>query len=112
MWRRRLIANAVWPDDNPKSHWPGVHRQPANEAAPDSDLGTRLVTVDVDRLPDQIIKNALRRGAGVAEDMRQSGENISRLWGCAGSRLHLRRGDDQAAGARLFFQMKTRKGHW
>ena len=75
-----LIANAVWPDDNPKSHWPGVHRQPANEAAPDSDLGARLVTVDVDRLPDQIIKNALRRGAGVARDMRQSGK-ISAAYG-------------------------------
>ena len=41
--------------------------------APDSDLGSRLVTVHVDCLPDHVIMNALRRGAGVAEDMRQSG---------------------------------------
>jgi len=54
-----------------------VHRQPANETAPDSDLGARLVTVDVDRLPDQIKKNALRRGAAVAEDMRQSGHIVA-----------------------------------
>ena len=75
-----LIANAVWPDNNPGSHWPGVHRQPANEVAPDSDLGARFVTVCVDRLPDQIIRNALRLGAGVAEDMRQSGK-ISAAYG-------------------------------
>ena len=68
-----LIANAVWPDDNNKTDLPGVHRQPANVLAPDSDLGSRLVTVHVDCLPDHVIIKALRRGAGVAEDMRQSG---------------------------------------
>tara|TARA_B100000989_G_scaffold257980_1_gene207724 strand:- start:510 stop:1541 length:1032 start_codon:yes stop_codon:yes gene_type:complete len=68
-----LIANAVWPDDNNKTDLPGVHRQPANVLAPDSDLGSRLVTVHVDCLPDNVIIKALRRGAGVAEDMRQSG---------------------------------------
>ena len=68
-----MIANAVWPDDNNKTDLPGVHRQPANVLAPDSDLGSRLVTVHVDCLPDHVIIKALRRGAGVAEDMRQSG---------------------------------------
>ena len=68
-----LIANAVWPDDNNKADWLGVHRQPADVLAPDSDLGSRLVTVHVDRLPDNVIVKALQRGAGVAEDMRQSG---------------------------------------
>ena len=68
-----LIANAVWPDDDNETDWPGVHRQPANALAPDSDLGSRLVTVHVDRLSDHVITKALRRGAGVAEDMRQSG---------------------------------------
>ena len=68
-----LIANAVWPDDNNKTDLPGVHRQPANVLVPDSDLGSRLVTVHVDCLPDHVIIKALRRGAGVAEDMRQSG---------------------------------------
>ncbi len=68
-----LIANAVWPDDNNKTDLPGVHRQPANVLAPDSDLGSRLVTVHVDCLPDHVIIKALRRAAGVAEDMRQSG---------------------------------------
>ena len=48
--------------------------------APDSDLGSRLVTVHVDCLPDHVIMNALRRGAGVAEDMRQSG-HISAAYG-------------------------------
>ena len=68
-----LIANAVWPNDNNKTDLPGVHRQPANVLAPDSDLGSRLVTVHVDCLPDHVIIKALRRAAGVAEDMRQSG---------------------------------------
>ena len=68
-----LIANAVWPDDDNETGWPGIHRQPANALAPDSDLGSRLVTVHVDRLPDHVITKALRRGAGVAEDMRQFG---------------------------------------
>jgi len=77
-----LIANAVWPDDNNKTDWPGVQRQPANVLAPDSDLGSRLVTVHVDRLPNHVIIKALRRGAGVAEDMRQSG-HISAAYGVA-----------------------------
>jgi ApbE superfamily uncharacterized protein (UPF0280 family) len=68
-----LIANAVRPDDNNKTDWPGIHRQPANVLAPDSDLGSRLVTVHVGRLPDHAIRKALQRGASVAEDMRQSG---------------------------------------
>ena len=75
-----LIANAVWPDDNNETDWPGVQRQPANVLAPDSDLGSRLVTVHVNRLPDHVIIKALRRGAGVAEDMRQSG-HISAAYG-------------------------------
>ena len=68
-----LIANAICPDDGHEIDWPGVHRQPANALAPDSDLGSRLVTVHVDRLQEHVITKALRRGAGVAEDMRQSG---------------------------------------
>ena len=75
-----LIANAVWPYDNNKTDWPGVQRQPANVLAPDSDLGSRLVTVHVNRLPDHVIIKALRRGAGVAEDMRRSG-HISAAYG-------------------------------
>ena len=68
-----LIANAICPDDCYEIDWPGVRRQPANALAPDSDLGSRLVTVHVDCLPNHVIIKALRRGAGVAEDMRQSG---------------------------------------
>ena len=68
-----LIANAICPDDGHEIDWPGVQRQPANALAPDSDLGSRLVTVHVDRLQEHVITKALRRGAGVAEDMRQSG---------------------------------------
>ena len=72
-----LIANAVYPDDDNKVCWPGVHRQPANALSPDSDLGSRLVTVHVDCLPDHVITNALRCGASVAEGMRQSGHILA-----------------------------------
>ena len=105
-----LIANAVWPDDDPKSHWPGVHRQPANETAPDSDLGTRLVTVDVDRLPDQIIKNALRRGADVAEDMRQSGK-ISAAYGVVQGQGFICGGATTKPPVQAVLPDETRKGH-
>ena len=93
-----LIANAVWPDDDPKSHWPGVHRQPANETAPDSDLGTRLVTVDVDRLPDQIIKMHCGAVLMLLKTCVSPGK-YQPLMGLCRGRFHLRRGDDQAAGA-------------
>jgi ApbE superfamily uncharacterized protein (UPF0280 family) len=63
-----LIANAV---DLP--FHPAVQRLPACELAPDSDLGDRLVTVDVGALAPAEIATALARGLALAEDFRQRG---------------------------------------
>lgn len=59
-----LIANAV---DLPGS--PKIEREPANACAPDSDLGARLVTVDVARLSRAEGAAALDRGAAAAQVM-------------------------------------------
>jgi hypothetical protein len=59
-----LIANAV--------NLPGassIRRKPARELAPDSDLGDRLVTVEVGALSREEKATALDRGAKVAQDM-------------------------------------------
>jgi ApbE superfamily uncharacterized protein (UPF0280 family) len=63
-----LIANAV---DLP-GH-PAVARKPASELAPDSDLGERLVTVEVGALADAEIGRALESGLAVAENLRCRG---------------------------------------
>ena len=52
-----LIANAV---DIPGS--PAVIRKPANELTPDSDLGDRLVTVDLKEIRQGQIEEAVNRG--------------------------------------------------
>ncbi len=62
-----LIANAVDIDDA------AVRRQPAKELAPDSDLGTRLVTVDVGPLAPEKIEVALARGLDRARGMARRG---------------------------------------
>lgn len=63
-----LIANAV---DLPGAS--AIRRVPARELAPDSDLGDRLVTVEVGALSRDEIATALDRGAKVAQDMRRRG---------------------------------------
>ena len=63
-----LIANAV---DLP-GH-PGITREPANSLSPDSDLGARLVTVDVKDLPLTDIRQALDAGAPAARRMTDTG---------------------------------------
>ncbi len=63
-----MIANAV---DLP-GH-PGILRGPASDQDPDSDLGDRLVTLDVGPLVDDEIDQALRRGAMRADSLRASG---------------------------------------
>ena len=68
-----LIANAVVPDAAADESWHGIERRPAHELAPDSDLRSRLVTVAVDALPDDVIAAALHRGAAVAQQMCVSG---------------------------------------
>lgn len=62
-----LIANAVDIDD------PAVVRRPARELAPDSDLGDRLVTVDVGPLSPGVVATALAAGAEVARTMHRRG---------------------------------------
>ncbi len=63
-----LIANAV--DTGPH---PNVKRCPATDLDPDSDLGTRQVTVEVGRLAPGDVKQALDRGVTQAEQMRAAG---------------------------------------
>ena len=63
-----IIANAV---DLP-GH-PAVKRVPARELAPDSDLGGRLVTQNVDALTPQEIDAALTAGAGRARELLDRG---------------------------------------
>lgn len=63
-----VIANAV---DLP-GH-PAIVRKPANEMAPDSDLGGRPVTVDVGQLTQAEVARALEAGLAVAEDLRRCG---------------------------------------
>lgn len=63
-----LIANAV---DLPGD--PSIRRKPARELAPDSDLGDRLVTVEVGVLSREEKATALDRGVKMAQDMRRRG---------------------------------------
>ncbi|GAA2838438.1 hypothetical protein EDC40_106350 [Aminobacter aminovorans] len=63
-----LIANAV---DLPGHA--AIHRRPARDLAPDSDLGDRLVTIDVAPLAVAEIEVALDAGFSVAENLRRQG---------------------------------------
>jgi ApbE superfamily uncharacterized protein (UPF0280 family) len=63
-----IIANAV---DLP-AH-PGIMRVPANEIAPDSDLGARLVTRAVGALRDSEIVAALESGINVTRELEARG---------------------------------------
>ena len=63
-----IIANAV---DLPEH--PAITRVPANEIAPDSDLGTRLVTRAVGTLRDSEVVAALESGANVACELHERG---------------------------------------
>jgi ApbE superfamily uncharacterized protein (UPF0280 family) len=63
-----IIANAV---DLP-GH-PAVVRCPANELQPDSDLGARLVARAVGPLTDREVEDALRAGAGKAQQLFAAG---------------------------------------
>lgn len=63
-----LIANAV---DLPGN--PAIKRIPAQDLAPDSDLGARLVTQAVGTLALGDVERALDNGLAVAEDFRRRG---------------------------------------
>lgn len=67
-----LIANAVNLPGSPK-----VLREPAANLSPDSDLGNQLVTVEVNKLDEQEIRAALRRGCAAANAMIDHGHIIS-----------------------------------
>ena len=62
-----VIANAVDVGDT------RIARQPANTLQDDSDLGTRLVTVDVPALPAALVAQALDAGLACAQDLRARG---------------------------------------
>jgi hypothetical protein len=62
-----LIANTVNYDD------PAVERVPAHELDPDSDLGDRLVTVNVGKLDNATVAAALSRGHKTAAAMARAG---------------------------------------
>jgi uncharacterized protein len=62
-----LIANAVNTDH------PAIERMPASQQDPDSDLGDRLVTVDVGTLDQQAVDTALNAGKEVAVAAEQAG---------------------------------------
>jgi ApbE superfamily uncharacterized protein (UPF0280 family) len=62
-----LIANAV------NVEHASIARRPARALREDSDLGDRLVTVDVPPLPQAAIDTALASGASCAERMRAAG---------------------------------------
>lgn len=63
-----IVANSV---DLP-GH-PAIVRGPASDIDPDSDLGNRLVTLDVGELCDGEVTAALRAGVSRAEVLRRSG---------------------------------------
>lgn len=62
-----LIANAVDIDD------PAIRRAPARSLDPDSDLGERLVTVDVGPLAQEAVAVALDNGAVYAASLLECG---------------------------------------
>ena len=71
-----LIANAV---DLP-GH-PAIRRTPASELDPDSDLGERMVTVEVGALGSDEVARALERGVDEAERMRHDGLIVASVLG-------------------------------
>jgi ApbE superfamily uncharacterized protein (UPF0280 family) len=62
-----MIANAVNVDH------PGIVRRPASSLKDESDLGDRLVTVDVPPLPQPLIDFALARGVEAARRLQADG---------------------------------------
>lgn len=67
-----LIANAVDLPDHP-----AIKRMPANDLAPDSDLGSRMVTTAVGRLSATETADALEAGLLVAEELVGRGLVVS-----------------------------------
>ena len=83
-----MIANAV---DLPGHR--AILRQPASDIDPDSDLGQRLVTVDVALLPEADVRTALARGVAEANRLQAAGLVygavlvLQRQYACVGAGL-------------------------
>ena len=73
-----LIANAVNLDH------PAIVRRPANSLRDDTDLGDRLVTVDVPRLPPALVDQALQLGLDCALAMQARGQVFAAFVCCQG----------------------------
>ena len=73
-----LIANEVDIDH------PLIHREPAQNLDPESDLGHRLVTTSVSKLPTDTVAQALATGAACAKIMREQGAIRGAFLRCQG----------------------------
>ena len=80
-----VIANAVNPTQRDEDL--GIERAPACSLKDDSDLGERLVTVQVPALPAGVVAAALRRGARIAEQLREAGLIHASVLSCQGQTL-------------------------
>lgn len=78
-----VVANAVNVDDA------RIRRAPASRLRDDSDLGDRLVTVDVPPLPPALVQQALDRGLAVARRLQADGLIHAALLVCQGSLARL-----------------------
>ena len=73
-----LIANAV------NVQHPSIQRRPANSLRDDTDLGERMVTVDVPSLPSALIQVALQLGLDCARGLQARGQLHAALLSCQG----------------------------
>jgi hypothetical protein len=80
-----VIANAVNPT-GPDARL-GIERAPACSLKDDSDLGSRLVTVQVPALAAGVVTAALRRGARVAQQLQHAGLIHAAVLACQGQTL-------------------------
>jgi ApbE superfamily uncharacterized protein (UPF0280 family) len=73
-----LIANAVNLDH------PAIVRRPANSLRDDTDLGERMVTVDVPAMPKDVVQAALQLGLDCAHAMQARGQMFAAYLCCQG----------------------------
>ena len=73
-----LIANAV------NVQHPSIQRRPANSLRDDTDLGERMVTVDVPSLPTALIQDALQLGLDCARGLQARGQLHAAFLSCQG----------------------------
>ena len=77
-----FIANAVNPAQRDEDL--GIERAPAYRLKDDSDLGERLVTVQVPALPAGVVATALHRGARIASQLQHAGLIHAAVLACQG----------------------------